>query len=93
MDAALANLAVGAAIVLTGVSAVLLVVGLIAYGRTRHVRMLWISFAFALFLVQGLVLSWQVYGERGDIAASRLPALVFVNLGIVLALYLAVLKR
>ncbi len=94
MGAALANLAVGAAILLTGVSAALLVIGLVAYGRTRHLRMLWVSLAFALFVAQGALLGWDAFQRRDEIAGgSAFPGLVFVNLGIVIALYLAVLKR
>lgn len=91
----LANLAVGAAVLLCGVALLLFAVGLVSYFRLRHGRLLWVAFAFLFLAVQGLVLAFLSYRERGSISDgdSSLTSLPFVGLGIVLALYLAVLKR
>ena len=91
----IANLAVGAAVLLSGVAALLFVVGLVSYLRLRHGRLLWVGVAFALLAVQGVLLSVLAYQDRGAVASgeSSFTSLSLVGLGIVLALYLAVLKR
>jgi hypothetical protein len=90
-----ANLAVGAAVLLSGVATLLFVVGLVAWLRLRHGRLFWVSVAFLFLAVQGAVLARLAYAGRAEIAAgdSSLAGLSVVGLGIVLALYLAVLKR
>lgn len=90
-----ANLAVGAAILLCGVATLLFVVGLVSWLRLRHGRLLWVAVAFLFLAVQGVVLASLAYQDRAKIAAgdSSLTGLSVVGLGIVLALYLAVLKR
>jgi hypothetical protein len=95
MSALLANVAIAAAIVLSGLSVLLLVVGLVSYFRLRHTRLLWVGIAFLLMAGQGIVLTVLAFKDRGAIAAGEtsFTSLAFVNLGIVLALYLAVLKR
>lgn len=90
-----ANLAVGAAVLLCGLAALLFVVGLASYFRLRHGRLLWVAVAFLFLAAQGLLLARLAYEDRGAIAAgsSSLTGLSVVGLGIVVALYLAVLKR
>lgn len=90
-----ANLAVGAAVLLGGIATTLFVVGLVAYFRLRHGKLLWVSVAFLFLAVQGIVLACLAYRDRGAIAGgdSSFTSLALVGLGIVLALYLAVLKR
>jgi xanthine/uracil permease len=91
----IANLAVGSAILLCGVSTLLFVVGLISYMRLRHGRLLWVGFAFLLLALQGIFLAKLAYDGRADIAGgdTGLASLSVIGLGIVLALYLAVIKR
>lgn len=95
MSALVANLAVAAAVVLVGVSFLLFVVGIVSYYRMRHMRLLWVGLAFLFMAIQGGVLTYLAYTQRGDISQGEVSfaTLAFVNLGIVLALYLAVLKR
>ena len=90
-----ANLAVGAAILLGGIATILFVVGLLAYFRLRNGKLLWVSLAFLLLAVEGIVLTWFAYQDRGAIAGGdpSFTSLALVGLGIVLALYFAVLKR
>lgn len=90
-----ANLAVGAAVLLSGVATLLFAVGLLSWLRLRHGRLFWVSVAFLFLAVQGAVLATLAYQDRGAIAEgeSSLASLSIVGLGIVLALYLAVLKR
>jgi len=96
MSTLLANLAVAVGVLLVGISMLLLVVGLVSYARLRDRRLLWVSVAFAGFLAQGMWLSIDLYHRRGAIATDgwdTLPALAAVDLGIVLSLYVAVLKQ
>jgi hypothetical protein len=95
MSAFGANLAVAAAVILSGVSLLLLAIGVISYTRLRHGRLLWVCIAFLVMAVQGGYLTYLSYKDRGAIADGdvALASLTCVNLGIVLALYLAVLKR
>ena len=95
MGALAANLAVGAAVLLAGISTILFVIGLVSYTRIRHGRLLWVSLAFAGFAGQGIYLAVDAYQRRGELAQAWdvLPALTLVNLGIVVALYLAVLRE
>ncbi len=90
-----ANLAVASAIVLSGLSLLLLAVGVVSYTRLRHGRLLWVNLAFLIMAGQGTYLTLLAYKDRAAIAAGDLSVttLAFVNLGVVLALYLAVLKR
>lgn len=91
MDTAtLANLSVATGLLLAGLAFVLMVVGLVSYFRLRHVRMLWISIAFALLAAQGAWFAREAYVHRLD---AGFPSLTLVSLGVVFALYLAVLKR
>ncbi|HUR25587.1 MAG TPA: hypothetical protein VM327_06200 [Candidatus Thermoplasmatota archaeon] len=91
----IANLAVGAAVLLCGVSTLLFVVGLLSYMRLRHGRLLWVGFAFLLLALQGVYLAKLAYDDRAEIAGgdSGLASLAVLGLGVVLALYLAVMKR
>lgn len=91
MSDAMANLAVGSAVLLAGVSLILAVVGFLAYRRVQHGRLAWIALAFLGFTFQGVYLAWTAYQERGEI--DSFPVLPVLNLLIVVALYLAVLKR
>jgi hypothetical protein len=91
----IANLAVGAAVLLCGVATLLFVVGLVSWLRLRHARLLWVGLAFLLLAVQGVVLAMLAYKDRAAIEAGdpSFTGLALVGLGVVLALYLAVMKR
>ncbi|MFA5943402.1 MAG: hypothetical protein WC876_02930 [Candidatus Thermoplasmatota archaeon] len=91
----IANLAVGAAVLLGGVATLLFVVGLVSYVRLRHGRLLWVGFAFLLLAIQGIFLTKLAYDDRAAIEGGDfgLAGLSVLGLGIVLALYLAVMKR
>lgn len=91
-----ANLAVGASVVLAGISALLAFIGFLSYARLRHGRLVWVGLAFTGFAAEGGLLAWWSYQQRVELAAGNSPELLVlavVNLAIVLALYLAVLKR
>lgn len=87
----MANLAVGASVLLAGISLILAATGTVAYKRLQHPRLLWVAVAFALFAVEGAYLAWTSYQARADI--TTWPVLPLLGLAIVAALYLAVLKR
>jgi hypothetical protein len=90
-----ANLAVGCSILLAGVSALLLLVGLVSYARVRHPRLLWVALAFSLMCAQGVVLALASYRDRLAIAEGELflPGLAVLGLATALTLYVSVLKR
>lgn len=91
-----ADLAVAAGILLAGIAILLAVLGLVSWRRLRAGRLLWVSAAFAGFAAEGAYLAWLAYERRADVAAGtagEFPTLALANLGIVLCLYFAVLKR
>lgn len=95
MSALQANLAVAVALLLLGLSLLLAFVGLLTWRRLGHGKLGWVTLAFALFAGQGAYLLRDAYIRRAELAQEWdvLPYLALTNLLIVLALYLAVLKR
>lgn len=95
MGALQANVAVAVSVTLTGLSVLLLVIGLASYQRVRNAKLLWVSLAFVGFAAKGLYFTLDAYRRRGELAAEldAMPLLAAVDLAIVAALYLAVLKR
>lgn len=95
MGALQANVAVAVGVLLTGLSLLLFVVGAASYARVRNAKLLWVSLAFLGFAGQGVYFSVDAYARRGELAREldAMPVLAAVNLAIVVALYLAVLKR
>lgn len=95
MGALQANAAAAVAVALTGLSLLLLVIGLASYQRVRNAKLLWVSAAFAGFAAKGVYFTVDAYRRRGELAADldAMPALAAADLAIVAALYLAVLKR
>jgi len=96
MSGTWANVAVAAGILLCGLSLLLAILGLTAYARVRHSKLLLVSIAFAGFCAQGAYLAWLAYERSADVAsgsAGEFPILTLANLGIVIVLYAAVLKR
>lgn len=91
-----ANAAVLVGVLLAGFSALLAVVGCLTWRRVGHSRLGWVTLAFGVFFVEGIALTRDAYLRRGDIASNgwdALPLLALGNLVVVLALYMAVLKR
>ncbi|MES2154323.1 MAG: hypothetical protein V4510_04230 [bacterium] len=96
MSGTWANVAVAAAILLAGLSTLLMVLGLVAFARVRSSKLLMIALAFAAFAAQGVYLAWLAYERRADVAsgsAGEFPVLAVSSLAIVVLLYMAVLKR
>ncbi len=91
-----ANAAVLVGILLCGFSAILAGVGFLTWRRVGHARLGWVTLAFVVFAIEGVALARDAYLRRGDIAThgwDALPMLALGNLVVVLALYMAVLKR
>lgn len=96
MSAAWANVAVAAGILLSGISLLLCGLGLTSYARIRNGKLLMVGLAFGAFAAQGAYLAWLAYQRRADVAAGtagEFPVLTLTSLGIVVLLYMAVLKR
>ena len=92
MSAWQANAAVGAGLLLAGIALLLATVGILSWRRVGHARLLWVAVAFLGLAAQGGYLAWLAYQRRAGVPAELL-ALPLLGLGVVLALYLAVLKR
>ncbi len=72
-------------------SIALTVVAAVAYSRVRNTRVLLVMMAFALFAVQGVVLTLSlVYEEWAD---AYLPASVLLDTVIIVLLAMTVLKK
>ncbi len=96
MSALAANAAVLVGVLLAGFSALLTIVGILTWRRVGHPRLAWVSLAFLVFTIEGVALTRDAYLRRGTIAEAgwdALPMLALGNLVVVLALYMAVLKR
>jgi hypothetical protein len=97
MSDLIANLAVAAAVLLTGVSLTLAVLGWLAARRIKHPRLYWVALAFLAFAGKGGYLVLLAYRERAAIAAAGMgeliPLVTLIDLGIVLALYFAAWTR
>ncbi len=90
MSAELANFSIAASILLAGVAAALMIVGLVSAIRLKHGRMVAVTLAFGILAAQGIVSAVQAYAQRAE---PTFPLLTLMSLGVVLALYAAVLKR
>jgi hypothetical protein len=95
MSALHANVAVLVSIMLLGLSTLLAGVGFLTWRRVGHPKLGWVAFAFVMFALQGLYFVQDTYARRGELAQGwdAVPGLALVNLLIVVALYMAVLKR
>jgi hypothetical protein len=96
MAAWTADLAVGASILLVGLSLSLAVLGFLAWRRLRAARLGLVALAFLALAVEGAVLANDAYANRAAIAAGDVanPLLLpGLNLLVVVLLYLSVLKR
>lgn len=92
----MANVAVGASVLLAGLGLLLAAVAWISFARLRSGRLAWVGLAFLGLAGQGIYLTLLSYERRADVAAGtagEFPILAVTNLAIVLALYFAVLKR
>jgi hypothetical protein len=83
-----ANAAAFLAVLLLGVSALLLTVSGLSWSRLRHPRLLFVTAAFAILTAKGAFASWRaLQGAPGDLAALGL------DIVLVLLLYAGVAKR
>ncbi len=80
-------------VALMGFSLLLFITSVVSYVRVKNNRLLFISLAFAVFFVKGLVLSVAIFNESVDkvfTASEELIALDFVILALI---YLGIVKR
>lgn len=70
---------------------VLLIVSIIAYKRVRHLRLLFVSAAFVLFFIKGVLLTLSLAYREIEIAYSSLA--IIIDLLILLFLAISILKR
>jgi len=70
---------------MTGLSFLLLLVSAVSYSRIRDSKMLFLTVAFLVFMVKGMLLVADV--------VSQSLALIALDLVIIVSLYLTVVKR
>ncbi len=91
-----ADAAVGASVLLVGISLALMILGFVAARRVGTARLGFVATAFGAMAAMGLVLASDAYNDRAAIAAGTVahPLLLpLLGLLVVLLLYVAVLKR
>lgn len=96
MSDLVANLVVGAAILLAGVALLMAIVAFVSFRRLRAGRLAWIGMAFLVEAGAGVYLSMQSIQQRLALAESGpgvLGTVIGLNLAVVLCLYLAVAHR
>ena len=76
-----------------GFSLLLFITSLLSYTRLRHLRFAYISVAFLLFLIKGILSLTGVAVEELKSTLAVPYQLLFLDLLILLLLYLAVAKR
>jgi len=74
-----------------GFSAILFSVSVMAYRRHQEMRLAIVSVAFGLFLLLALLVLASSFLGWSDLEMS--PALVIIDLAILITLYVALLKR
>src|SRR5260221_673164 len=65
-----ANAAVAAGLLLAGIAFLLFATGLVAWRRVGHLRLMWVALAFLGLCAQGVLLAWNAYQKRAEIAAG-----------------------
>lgn len=90
MSALTANVAVAVGILVAAIGLLLAFIAFLAFRRLGHWRMVWLAVAFLGFTAQGVLLLLEAWQDRAD---AGWPVMGLVSLGILTALYVAVLKR
>ena len=87
------NLELFLSVALTGFSLILFVISAITYRRVQRTKLLFVSLAFALFLVKGLMLTLGLFIDSiGDIFQSSV-LVIMLDFGIMVFLYFSVVKK
>jgi hypothetical protein len=80
------------AILLAGLSLLLLIVSLLSYRRIRNVKLLFVSIAFALFFIKALVLIMSVISNTWDEFGMRWE-LLLLDVIVIVMLYLSIARK
>jgi len=87
------NLELFLSVALTGFSLILFVISAITYRRVQRTKLLFVSLAFALFLVKGLMLTLGLFIDSiGDVFRSSV-LVIMLDFGIMVFLYFSVVKK
>ena len=87
------NLELFLSVALTGFSLILFVISAITYRRVQRTKLLFVSLAFALFFVKGLMLTLGLFIDSiGDVFQSSV-LVIMLDFGIMLFLYFSVVKK
>jgi hypothetical protein len=77
--------------IISALSALLLVISLLAYKRERSWRLLVTSMVFCIFLIKGLILSITIFTDNFDDLAENLTFLLSIDVIILLFLFFSLL--
>ena len=87
------NLELFLSVALTGFSLILFVISAITYRRVQRTKLLFVSLAFALFFVKGLLLTLGLFVDSiGDVFQSSV-LVIMLDFGIMVFLYFSVVKK
>jgi hypothetical protein len=79
-------------VALAGFSGMLFAISLISYARVRNSRLLFISAAFAVFFVKGLVLTLAITVKSLDSAFAASVPVIALDFVILVFIYLGIAK-
>ena len=80
-------------VALMGFSLLLFITSVVSYVRVRNNRLLFISMAFAVFFVKGLVLSIAIFADSVNTVFSASEQLILLDFVILALIYLGIVKR
>ena len=80
-------------VALMGFSLLLFITSVVSYVRVRNNRLLFISLAFAVFFVKGLVLSLAIFVDSVNSAFTASVQLIVLDFVILALIYLGIVKR
>ena len=84
------NIAISACVTIFSLG--LLIITLISYNKSKNIKLLFVSIVFIILLVKGIILSLSIFVEDFENIIT-IPLIGFFDLIILLALFVATLKR
>ena len=87
------NLEIFLRVALMGFSLILFVISAITYKRARRTKLLFVSLAFCLFFVKGLMLTLGLFVESVESLFQTSVLVTMLDFGIMVFLYFSVVKK
>ena len=73
-------------------SFVLFLIAIISYNRTRNKRLIFVTSAFGLFFIKGILLTVGLYFPL-ILSVHEDPLILIIDIGLLLALYFGILRK